>query len=218
MRVVLVHALSHSIAPYRAAFDDLWPECQALDLLDETLYADLGQSEVVPPALAQRMANLLHHAAASGADALVFTGSTFGPVVEQIAGELPIPLLRADDAAALQTAQTGSRVAILATAARAIPVVAERVRRAFEAAGKQLDLVSDHVAGAQDALRAGRREQHDAMVATAAKRLGDRDVILLAQSSMAASRPLCGAEMRDRILTTPEATVQALRARFGAAG
>lgn len=214
MRVVLVHALVHSMAPYCDAFRRLWPECEALHLLDETLYAELGTAATVPQALAQRMAGLLHHVAGSGANALVFTGSTFGPTIEEVAADLPVPLLRADDAAALQIARAGNRIAVLATAAHAVPVVADRVRRAFTEASQPYELTTHHVEGAQTALFAGRKQKHDALVAEAAARFADRDAILLAQSSMATARDLAGKELRDRILTTPAATVQALRARF----
>lgn len=214
MRVILVHALLHSVAPYREAFGRLWPECEALHMLDETLYADLGNATTVPPPLEERMARILHHAAGSGADALVFTGSTFGPAIEGIAAGLTVPLFRADEAAAQNVAEAGSRVAILATAARALPVVADRVARAFAASGSEVDLVTRHVEGAQAALFAGRQNEHDALIADAAIACSDRDVILLAQSSMAASRDLAPPGIRARILTTPEATVRTLRARF----
>jgi hypothetical protein len=41
MRITLVHALKHSIAPIEASFARLWPDAGLMNLLDDSLSADL---------------------------------------------------------------------------------------------------------------------------------------------------------------------------------
>ncbi len=43
MRITLVHALKHSIVPVEAAFAKLWPEARLMNLLDDSLSADLAR-------------------------------------------------------------------------------------------------------------------------------------------------------------------------------
>ena len=40
-RVALIHALSHSVAPINEAFARDWPEALRMNLLDDSLSADL---------------------------------------------------------------------------------------------------------------------------------------------------------------------------------
>ena len=41
MRITLIHALKHSIQPIEASFARLWPEARLMNLLDDSLSADL---------------------------------------------------------------------------------------------------------------------------------------------------------------------------------
>jgi hypothetical protein len=43
MRITLIHALKHSIAPIEAAFARLWPAARLMNLLDDGLSADLAR-------------------------------------------------------------------------------------------------------------------------------------------------------------------------------
>ena len=41
-RIALIHALAHSLASINAALARDWPECTRMNLLDDTLSADLA--------------------------------------------------------------------------------------------------------------------------------------------------------------------------------
>ena len=43
MRITLVHALKHSIVPIEASFARLWPDAGLMNLLDDSLSADLAR-------------------------------------------------------------------------------------------------------------------------------------------------------------------------------
>lgn len=98
------------MAPIENAFERLWPEAELLSLLDETLYADVSVDGAMAPGVAERIATLVHHAVASGAEAIVVTGSTFGPAVDSARASIDIPVLKADEAMALQAAKRGGAV------------------------------------------------------------------------------------------------------------
>ena len=47
MRIALIHALTHSIAPINDAFMQMWPEATRVNLLDDSLSADLAANQGV---------------------------------------------------------------------------------------------------------------------------------------------------------------------------
>jgi len=81
-RVFLVHPTPLAMAPIDEAFKTLWPQAQTINVLDESLYADIPQDSTLAPAIYDRIASLLRHCALSGADGILFSVSTFGPAVD----------------------------------------------------------------------------------------------------------------------------------------
>ena len=72
-RIALIHALKHSIAPIEAAFATAWPEARLMNLLDDSLSADLARDGALTDAMTQRFLALGDYAAATGADGILFT-------------------------------------------------------------------------------------------------------------------------------------------------
>jgi Asp/Glu/hydantoin racemase len=66
--------------------------------------------------------------------------------------------------------------------------------------------------GALDALKANDGPRHDALVAEAARSLGDVEVVVLGQFSMARAAAKVRQRVSAPVLTTPDCAVQALRA------
>ena len=44
VRVALIHALAHSVGPANAALARAWPECDRINLLDDSLSIDLARA------------------------------------------------------------------------------------------------------------------------------------------------------------------------------
>lgn len=66
MRIALIHALKHSIAPIEAAFAKAWPEARLMNLLDDSLSADLARDGVLNDAMTERFLALGDYAADRG--------------------------------------------------------------------------------------------------------------------------------------------------------
>ena len=43
MRIALIHALMHSVAPINEAFKRMWPEATVMNIVDDSLSADLAR-------------------------------------------------------------------------------------------------------------------------------------------------------------------------------
>ena len=134
-RIYLLHAYRYSVAPCEEAFARLWPEAEAVRLLDEGLYADAGADGSLPSNILPRLNSLFRHCVLSGAKGIVFTGSTFGPAVEAAKDGIDVPLLKADEAMSDLAVRSGKRILMLATAKRAMPVIRRNLENAAQAAG-----------------------------------------------------------------------------------
>ena len=183
-RIFLLHAYRFSIEPIGQAFAELWPAAEALPVLDQSLYADAGADGTLPSDIVPRLERLFRHCELSGGRAIVFTGSTFGPAVEQARRAVSIPVLKSDEAMAEAAVRQGRRILLVATAKRAIPVLRANLEAAAVAAGKQVEIGELWVAAAKAANDAGRHDEHDRQVADAVAAAKDWDVAVLGQISM----------------------------------
>ena len=116
MRIALIHALKHSIVPIEASFARLWPDASLMNLLDDSLSADLARDGRLTAGMTDRFLILGRYAASTGADAILFTCSAFGPCIEAVAREhAPMPVLKPSEAMIEQAATRAHRIGLLST-------------------------------------------------------------------------------------------------------
>ena len=205
MRIALIHALQHSLQPIAAAFARLWPEADLMNLLDDSLSADLAREGGLTRAMTERFLKLGRYASGTGADAILFTCSAFGPCIEAVArAERPIPVLKPNEAMIEQAVAKGRRIGLLSTFR---PTLASMPREFPET----VEVVSKLADGALAALDRGDAAEHDRLIADAARSFHDCDVIALSQFSMASAAPLVAQATGRPVLTTPDSAVRKLR-------
>jgi Asp/Glu/hydantoin racemase len=206
MRITLIHALKHSIQPVEAAFAKLWPEARLMNLLDDSLSADLARDGRLSDAMTERFLQLGRYAAGTGADAILFTCSAFGPCIEAVArAHAAMPVLKPNEAMIEQAAARGGKIGLLST----FPPTLASMPREFPAS---LEIVPKLAEGAMAALDRGDRAEHDRLVTEASKDLRDCDLIALAQYSLAPTAALVAEATGRPILTTPDSSVLKLKA------
>jgi Asp/Glu/Hydantoin racemase len=215
-RVFLVHPTPLALPPVDEAFKTLWPEAQVLNLLDESLYADVGANGELTPALTARVANLFRHCEASGADGIVFSGSTFGPAVEEGRKGIKVPVLRIEEAMMDEAVARGGSILVVSTQKRAMPVVRGTLDQAAKRAGKSPAIKEIWVDGARDALNAGDSDRHDRLIAEQSAAAGNFDTVVLSMISMAPARAKMPSALAQRTLTSGECAVARLRKLLGA--
>ena len=116
MRITLIHALKHSIVPIEASFARLWPDASLMNLLDDSLSADLARDGRLTDAMTERFLRLGRYAAGTGSDAILFTCSAFGPCIEAVArAHAPMPVLKPNEAMIEQAAAKGRKIGLLST-------------------------------------------------------------------------------------------------------
>jgi Asp/Glu/hydantoin racemase len=211
MRIALVHALKHSLVPIEASFARLWPEATLMNLLDDSLSADVAR-DGLSDAMTERFLSLGRYSASTGADAILFTCSAFGPCIEAVArAQAPMPVLKPSEAMIEQAAATGRRIGLLST----FPPTLASMPAEFPGS---VEIVPKLAEGAMAALDRGDRAEHDRLVAEASRDLRDCDLIALAQYSMAPAAALVAEATGRPVLTTPDSAVLKLKQLLGAGG
>ncbi|MET3441818.1 aspartate/glutamate racemase [Variovorax paradoxus] len=213
-RIALIHALSHSVAPINAAFERDWPEAQRMNLLDDSLSADLARGgQGLDAAMHERFQRLAQYAVDTGARGILFTCSAFGPCIEAVARRhADIPVLKPNEAMVAEAVQAQSheqgRLGLIATFAATLVSMPPEFPPGIE-------LEPALAEGALDALNAGDTGRHDALIAAQAAALRERGCtrIALAQFSMARARAACEQASGLPVLTTVDSAVRALRLR-----
>ena len=205
MRITLVHALKHSIVPIESAFARLWPEARLMNLLDDSLSADLARDGGLTAAMTARFLELGRYAAGTGSDAILFTCSAFGPCIEAVArAHASMPVLKPNEAMIAQAVTSGRKIGLLSS----FPPTLASMPREFPSS---VELVPKLVEGAMAALDRGDRATHDRLVVEASKDLRDCDLIALAQYSMAPAAAMVAEACGRPVVTTPDSAVLKLR-------
>ena len=218
-RIQLIHAVSVAQGPIHGAFARLWPEARIADLTEASLATDLAEAGELTDAFTGRMTALIGYGKEAGADAVLFTCSAFGAAIEAARDGIEIPVLKPDEAmieAALSSGESeGRRIGGLATFQPTIPSLAGELEAAAGARGLKPDIDLRHVPGAMEALRDGRGDEHDALIAEAAAEMADVDVLMLAQFSMSGARDAIADVSGRPVLTAPDEAVLRLKDLLG---
>lgn len=212
-RVALIHATPLAVAPINEAFARLWPSALVTNLLDDSLSADLARAGQLDDAMIQRFETLGDYVASTGARAILFTCSAFGPAIEAVAQRLaPMPVLKPNEAMFAEAIAAGGAAALVATFPPSLPSMTAEFEAMAAAADVAAPLTTVCAEGAMEALAAGDGEEHDARIGDAARKVDTCDVIMLAQFSMARAKGAAEAAAgTKRILTSPDSAVRRLQ-------
>jgi Asp/Glu/Hydantoin racemase len=219
-RIALIHALSHSVAPINSAMVLRWPQATRVNLLDDSLAADLAEAEAkaagsgLDAKMHGRFASLTQYAVDGGADAVLFTCSAFGPCIEAAARAQTRPVLKPNEAmieqATLLVGESGPLKGQLLGLVSSFAPTLVSMPPEFPT---DINLTTELASGAMHALNAGNVDLHDQLVLDAAKRLLLRGakVIALAQYSMAHCRPAIEQAFGVPVLTTTDSAIDKLK-------
>ncbi len=210
-RIALIHALALSVAPINDAMAIHWPHAQRMNLLDDSLSADLAVGGHLDDAMTQRFLRLSDHAIATGAHGLLFTCSAFGPCIEAVKKRHATkPVLKPNEAMVAESSalarRLGKPVGLIATFA---PTLASMPPEFPADVPLRLALAE----GAMGALAAGDGAAHDAAAVAAARGLVLQGcgVIALAQFSLARAAAPVRAAVSVPVLTTVDSAVLAMQ-------
>ena len=221
IRIGVISPIDLAFPTVGAAFAELWPEAEPINLLDDSLYADFINDDMtipdpMPAEAYDRVAALLRYSRDCGADGVIFCGSVFGLLVEAGREGIDVPVLTSYEGMIAAAFANGPRLGMLSTTQPTIDCLSADVARYAEAHGLEYTVTSKVADGAFQTLLDGDRDGHDDIVVAAAETITDCDSLLLGQFSMGlvprkitpiASRP---------VLTAPFTAVAKMRALLDA--
>jgi Asp/Glu/Hydantoin racemase len=211
-RIALIHALSHAVEPINHALARDWPQAQRMNLLDDSLSADLAASgKGQDAAMHARFARLAQYAIDCNSDAILFTCSAFGDCIAAVAAAHPgLPVLTPNEAMVEDAAALGGTLGLIATFAPTL----ESMPKAFP---RSVQLRTAVAEGALPALNAGNGAAHDDAIAHAAIALAAQGctALALAQFSMVRAAALVAKRTGLRVLTPVDSAVAKLRRVLG---
>lgn len=211
-RIALLHATPVAIDPVLAAFAESWPEADLANLLDDSLSADRARTEDLTDAMIERFVSFGHYAHATGADGILVTCSAFGPAIERLADEVPVPVLKPNEAMFHEAVARGNNIAMVATFAPSLVTMEAEFADYVREAGSDAKLTTVLVEPAMTALRAGDAETHNRLIAERADELQGFDNIMLAHFSTSRAATALEARVSAPVLSPPGAAVARLKA------
>ena len=223
-RIVLLHATPVAMQPIQAAFAERWPEAEIVNLLDDGLTIDRGRETDLSEAMIGRFVAFGRYGHAMHADGILVTCSAFGPAIDRLIEDLPIPVLKPNEAMFQAALAQGTRIGMLATFAPSVSTMTDEfdefvARSEGARSGRPATLTTVVVADAIDLLRKGDVETHNRLVAAQAPELADCDAIMLAHFSTSRAAAAVRAAVQVPVLTAPHAAVARMREMVeGAAG
>jgi Asp/Glu/hydantoin racemase len=137
-------------------------------------------------------------------DLIVVTCSSTSPAVDIARRIVPVPILKIDDPMMAEAARSGTRIGLLCTASSTVEPSSALLRAHAAEQGRDVAIRTVLCAEAYQALLAGDRARHDAILHDAAKGIaGDVDVLVLAQASLAHLRDPLAAALPCPVLASP---------------
>lgn len=210
-RIALIHATPLAIDPIGSAFRYLWPEARTTNLLDDSLAPDLAADGRLTAKMIGRFVTLARYAHGCGADAILFTCSAFGPAIEAARAAVSIPVLKPNEAMFEEALAAGARIGLIATFEPSIPALKAELEHQAKENNAYITISYRSVPAALAALHAGRSDEHDRLIATAAEEIGDCDALILGQFSMASAAAVIKPRGKRKVLTSPTSAVMQLK-------
>jgi Asp/Glu/hydantoin racemase len=211
-RIVLLHATPVAIEPIRQAFAERWVEAETVNLLDDSLSGDRARQADLSAAMIDRFVAFGRYAHGIGADGILVTCSAFGPAIDRMIAELPIPVLKPNEAMFRLAIGQGRRIGMLATFAPAVSTMTDEFDAFVAEANAQARLQTVVAEGAMDALRKGDAETHNLLVAARASEFAGHDAIMLAHFSTSRAAAAVRSAVDIPVLTAPDAAVATMKA------
>jgi Asp/Glu/hydantoin racemase len=213
-RIALIHATPLPLDPINAAFERHWPEAELMNVLDDSLSRDREREGELTPAMIDRFIDLAAYAKGTGANAILYTCSAFGPAIEAAGRAVQIPTLKPNEAMFEQALGLGRRITLIATFRPSLLTMSQEMEMLATAHDKDLELTTLYVPEAMTDLAEGRFEEHDRKIVEAAAKVKECDGVMLAQFSMARVGERVQQHLPCPVLTSPGCAVLALKQSF----
>jgi Asp/Glu/hydantoin racemase len=202
-RIAFIHTVGFLVEDFRARVRAEIPDADCFHILNESLLQDLLRG-VPLPLVYRRVVDQIVLAAEAKPDLVVVTCSSTSPAVDIARRIVPIRILKIDDPMAAEAVRRGPRIGLLCTASSTVEPSSALLHAHAAEQGRNIRLNTVLRSDAYQALMAGDRARHDAILHEAAAELADEaDVLVLAQASLAHLRDTLAEKLPCPVLASP---------------
>jgi Asp/Glu/hydantoin racemase len=183
----LIHYFAENINLFKGLIAREIPCADTINFLDEGLVKDLiANGGKLTDGMAKRIGLLASFAEESGAEVILVTGSSFGPLIKTAQKTVRVPIVRVDEPMMDRAIETGNRIGVLVTADITIKPTTELLLERAAAKEKKVEVMLVKCEGAFAAFRRGDIATHDRIVReNLLKLMNSVDAVILAQATMA---------------------------------
>ena len=206
--VGLIHAVIPAIEPLRAAFGQHAPEIKLVNILDEGLVTEIERRGSLTPGLVRRLTTLVGLAEDAGAELVLLTCTAYSPVADDVQKQADIPVLKIDELMVREALGRARKIGLVATVPAGLNMQKQLIEQIAAEMGREIELDAQLRPEAFQALSAGRRDEHDAIVLGVVEELAQRnDLVMLAQASMGHLASKVPASITVPVLSSPTLAV-----------
>ena len=210
-RLALVHTALFLADFFKKELALRFPDLESFHILDESLLRDLMTAGGLTPSVTRRAAAQARLAEEAGAGLILFTCSSTSPAVDTARRLIEVPILKIDDPMAEKAVGLGSRIGVVCTVKTTVEASRGLILAHAAKQARDVDVTVHLESAAFDAVMSGDKQRHDGLVKAAVKEMAEgRDVIVLAQASMAHLAPELDANLPIPVLASPELCMDAL--------
>jgi Asp/Glu/hydantoin racemase len=193
---------------------ELIPDAEVMHFVDSDVLATVVREHGISSSSEIRMTHLAQAAEAAGADIIFSACSSLGPALDVAARNVHTPVVKIDEAMAMQAASDGARIGVLATVSTTLGPTSDLIQAKADEVGRSITLERRLCEGAFSVLMSGDRDKHDAMVIEQAMDLAKSvDMIVLAQASMSRLAGVLQEKTKMTVLSSPRIGVDYLARR-----
>lgn len=211
-KIVLLQTSLVSFDVFNRLFEEIIPEAQVSNLVDEDLLDTLNRNRGITPSIIQRICQYCIAAEAAGADLIFSQCSSTREGIECARKMVRIPIVMVDDGMTEKAVSMGARIGVAATAAATLTPTVSALSQVAAKQGKAIETKKYLADGALDVLmKEKNRDKHDRQILDLLKKAEhENDVIVLAQGSMVGIEPLLS-QVKIPVLTSPRVGVEKAR-------
>jgi Asp/Glu/hydantoin racemase len=201
-RIAFIHTVGFLVEDFRARVRAEIPAADCFHILNESLLQDLLRGEP-QPLVYRRVVDQIVLAAETQPDLIVVTCSSTSPAVDIARRIVRQPILKIDDPMMSEAVRSGTRIGLLCTATSTVEPSSALLHAHAAEQGRDIVIKTVLRPEAYQALTAGDRARHDAILREAAAEISNEvDVLVLAQASLAHLRDPLAAELKCPVLAS----------------
>jgi Asp/Glu/hydantoin racemase len=196
--------------PTKLAFQEVFPEAELVNLLDEGLFLDFGDQ--LTPSLRRRTTQLICYSAEYGAQAIGLACSVYTPMVEMVCGVVDVPIISSYGPVMVEAVQAGRRVGLIAAVPATLRDAEYFLQQAAREVGAPAEVYPRLAADLMDVKRYEGEAIFCRRLAEEVDKLAPHvDAVLLAQFSMASALDHLRSTASVPVLSAPHSSARRLK-------